>query len=98
MKAMVLEAANSQFIKKEVPDPVAGPGPAPREIVPVQEEEDPSAPKAVAGPASQAPDTYKPGGVDRSVYDDRSMGGPLHALYTVPSVLAGASGASTLIN
>ncbi|MEE3000178.1 MAG: zinc-binding dehydrogenase [Pseudomonadota bacterium] len=33
MKAMVLEAANSQFVKMDVPDPVAGPGEAVAKIL-----------------------------------------------------------------
>lgn len=33
MKAMVLEAANTPFVKKEVPDPVAGPGEAVAKVI-----------------------------------------------------------------
>ena len=33
MKAMVLEAANTQFVKKEVPDPIVGPGEAVAKVI-----------------------------------------------------------------
>ena len=76
---------------------IAGPPPVASDGI-VLPDSLPDEPRPTAGPASVEPDFYKPGGVDRSEYDDRSWGGPWNVLYTAPAVIAGASGVSTAIN